>query len=393
MTLPAALDWPSAGIGPGTEVPVEHRVTRDNWRTYPFSRWAFQHTRELVPSRALPPSRTPRELPVRPVSLDGLRFDDGEDGSIDWAAFEARTYTDAMLVVHRGSIIHERYLNGMTSASAHHGFSISKSFVGLLAEMLIADGSIDRGAPVSHYVAELSGGAFAAATIGNLLDMTDGVAFDEDYGNPDAGVHRYSASYWTPSLAKGGAREALARMSAIDHSPGQGFAYRTPVADALGWVIARATGRRLTELFTERLWHPAGCVDDGHFLVDVAGDEIAASGLNATARDLARLALLIVDGQAIPAQARASIVAGGDRTLFAASDYAERSASSYRSQWWVSHDEQSGIAALGVFGQRLHIDMKSGLILVRFGSHPLASNRHTDGLHRRAIDALRSILR
>jgi CubicO group peptidase (beta-lactamase class C family) len=393
MTLPASLDWPDAGIGPGLDIPPERRVTRANWRLYPYSRWAFQHTRELVPSRALRRSDKPRELPERPLSLGGLRFDDGAGAIISWAEFEDLTFTDAMIILQEGAIIHERYLNGMTAQTPHHAFSVSKSFVGLLAEMLIADGLLDPSAAVTHYVPELTGSGFAAATVHHLLDMTDGVAFDEDYANPDADVHLYSASYWTPAVATGGARETLARLAQRNHPPGEGFSYRTPVADALGWVIARASGERLADLFRARLWHPAGCADDGHFLVDTAGDEIAASGLNATVRDMARLALLVMEGRGIAADARENIVMGGNRVLFAASKYAARSQGSYRSQWWVSHDAQRSIAALGVFGQRVHIEMETGLVMVRFGSHPLASNLHTDDLHQRALAALRDFLR
>jgi CubicO group peptidase (beta-lactamase class C family) len=393
MTLPPLLDWPSAGIGPGLDIPLERRVTRANWRLYPYSRWAFQHTRELVPSRALRRSDTPRDLPERAVPLDKLRFNDGEGAIISWAEFEERTFTDAMIILHEGNIIHERYRNGMSAKTPHHAFSVSKSFVGLLGEMLIADGLLEPDAPVTLYLPELTGSGFAAVTARHLLDMTDGVAFDEDYANPDADVHLYSASYWTPAVARGGARETLARLARRDHPPGEGFSYRTPVADALGWVIARASGERLADLFRARLWHLAGCADDGHFLVDTAGDEIAASGLNATVRDMTRLALLVMEGRGISTDARANIMMGGNRALFAASKYAGRSKGSYRSQWWVSHDAQRSLSALGVFGQRVHIEMETGLVMVRFGSHPLASNLHTDDLHQRALAALRDFLR
>lgn len=394
MTLPPPLDWKIAKIGPGQGALPEHRVTRDNWRLYPYSRWAFQHTRELVPSRALCRSTAPRDLDENIIPLDDLQIaGDGGDSAISWAVFEAQTYTDAMLIIHNGAIIHERYYNGMTRHTPHHAFSVSKSFIGLLAENMIADGELNKGAAVTTYVPELAGSGFAKADVRHLLDMTDGVAFDEDYTNPGADVHRYSANYWTPALANGGVRAALTRLTGRNHAPGSEFSYRTPVTDALGWVIARASGKRLADLFNERIWHPAGCADDGHFLVDTAGDEIAASGLNTTARDMARLALLVSEGTGIPAAARASILKGGNRDLFARSNYAERSRGSYSSQWWVEHDDLGSISALGVFGQRVHIETETGLIMVRFGSHPLASNLHTDGLHKRALAALRNFLR
>jgi CubicO group peptidase (beta-lactamase class C family) len=393
MTLPPLLDWQIAGIGPGHDAPPEYRVTRENWRLYPFSRWAFQHTRELVPSRALRRSDTARTLLEGVVSLDDISIDDSAGSTISWAEFEAQTYTDAMLILRDGVVIHERYYNGMTPQTSHHAFSVSKSFVGLLGEMLIADNVLDPLAPVIAYLPELATSGFAQASVRDLLDMTDGVTFDEDYANPDADVHRYSASYWTPAHADGGARATLARLAGRDHAPGHGFSYRTPVADALGWVIARASRKRLADLFSERLWQPAGCEDDGHFLVDTAGDEIAASGLNATARDMARLALLVSEGTAIPAAARASIFGGGNRNLYASSKYAERSRGSYRSQWWVAHDDFGSISALGVYGQRVHIETETGIIMVRFGSHPLASNLHTDALHQSALEALRRFIR
>ena len=143
MTLPPPIDWPEAGMGQGQDLPAERRVTRENWRIYPFSRWGFQHTRELVPSRALRPSPSPRALAVQTAALDQLCFDDEADQVITWAEFERRTYCDAMLIHWQGAIIHESYRNGMTPATPHHSFSVSKSFVGLLAEMLIADGTLD----------------------------------------------------------------------------------------------------------------------------------------------------------------------------------------------------------------------------------------------------------
>lgn len=392
MTLPPRIDWPEAGIRTGADIPSSLRVTRDNWRLYPWSRWAFQHTRELVPSRALTPAASPRPLNFAIADLSDLHFADDDGTPISWATFEDRSFADGVIILHRGAVIHERYLNGMTDQTPHHAFSVTKSFVGLLAELLIADGTIDQDRAASDYVPELSASAFAPVSVRHLMDMTDGVAFDEDYANGDADVHRYSASYWTPAKAIGGARETLTTLTTRCHLPGSAFSYRTPVADALAWVLVRASGQRLSDLFSARLWHPAGCSDPGHFLLDTAGDEIAASGLNTTLRDLARLALLIMEDDALPPGVRASVTGGGDQALFARSAHAARSAGSYRSQWWVSHDAADGIAALGVFGQRLHIDLATGLALVRFGSHPLASNVATDGLHRRAIAALRTRL-
>ena len=390
MTLPPPLDWQSAGIGPGPDVPPEYRVTRDNWRLYPFSRWAFQHTRELVPSRVIPPSEQPRALDFAPIDLAPLAFDDGEGRMITWSEFLERTYTDALLVLHKGKIVYEYHANGMTPAKPHMLFSITKSIVGLVAERLIASGMLDPNAKVADRLPELAETGFGPATVRHLLDMTDGGAFDEDYGNPDAQVHLYSGAYWRPERGLEGVAGALAKLTGSVAPPGKRFSYRTPVADMLGMVLRRITGRSLADLVGNLIWHPAGCCDETYMLLDTAGMEIAGTGLNATPRDLARLVLWLME----PGQSAllATILSGGDRNLFAQSQYAIRPNGSYRSFWWIDHGANPSIAALGVFGQRLYVEPESGLALIRVGSHPVASNLFTDAIHRNAIAALRERL-
>ncbi|RJF93470.1 class A beta-lactamase-related serine hydrolase [Sphingomonas cavernae] len=398
MKLPPPLDWPIAGIGPDADVPPELRVTRDNWRTYPYSRWAFQHARELVPSRVIRRSSTPRELEEAWRDLSGISFPDAEGRLVRWDEFLERTYTDAFLVLHRGALVYEHYANGMTAETPHLLFSITKSFFGLLAEILIVQGVLDPDSAVEQHVPELGASGFAGCTVRQILDMTDGVAFDENYADPDAEVHRYSAAYWTPQAGFGGVFEALKGLTRRAAPPGAQFRYRTPVADVLGWILLRATGQSLTKLLGDRIWRPAGCADNAQILLDTAGHEIAGAGLNATARDLARVALMLLDGGwvddrlVIPPVALDNIAIGGDRGLFDASGFPTRPGGSYRSQWWVNHEGYGSLSALGVFGQRLYLEPGSGLAVIRTGSHPVASNSFTDVIHANAFDAIREAL-
>lgn len=372
----------------GEAVPEDRRVTSANWRTWPFNRWAFQHTRQLVPSVQLAGADTPAPLAERPTDLSALRFT-GENGEmIGWETYVASTYTDAMIVLHRGAVIHETYRNGMTAATPHHLFSITKSIVGLVAEMLIADGEIAADLATEDAVPELATSAFAGTTLRQLLDMTDGIAFDEDYANLASDVHRYSASYWTPEVARGGTLPMLATLNRREAAPGTAFRYRTPIADAAAWVLRRATGRSLADLVTEHVWKPAGCGDAAHFLLDTGGHEIAGSGLNATARDLARLARFLMAG----APAAKTLIDGGDRALFAAGAANMRPDHSYRSFWWVNHAPPAALMAMGVYGQRLHIEPENDLAIIRVASTPLPSNITSDPLHGRAFAALRAHL-
>ncbi|MBB4630788.1 serine hydrolase domain-containing protein [Sphingosinicella soli] len=386
---PPPIDWREAGLGSGADVPEDRRVTGANWRTWPFNRWAFQHTRQLVPSVSLEGAETAAPLAERPADLSALRFA-GEDGAtIDWEAYVASTYTDAMIVLHRGAVVYETYRNGMTAATPHHLFSITKSIVGVVAETLIADGTVSEALATEDAVPELGMSAFAGTTLRQLIDMTDGIAFNEDYADLASDVHRYSASYWTPEAAPDGTLPVLAALDRRDAPPGTAFRYRTPIADAAAWVLRRATGRTLAGLVAERVWKPAGCGDAAHFLLDTGGHEIAGSGLNATARDLARLAQFLMAGGPVAE----TLIGGGDRALFAAGAANMRPDHSYRGFWWVNHAPPRALMAMGVYGQRLHIEPGNDLAIIRLASTPLPSNMASDPLHVRAFKALRDHLR
>lgn len=361
-------------------------ATRTNWRTWPHSRWAFQNLDRLLPSRPVHAPPRPAPLPRAPLDLDGLRIDDGSVGGLDWQAYLARTHTDAFVALHEGRLIVEHYAGGMRRGQRHMLFSVTKSLVGLVAERLAADGAIDLRIRIDALVPELAGSAFADTDLRALLDMRDGVAFNEDYADPAADIHRYSRAYWGDD--PGGVRRRLGLIEANRRQPGR-FAYRTPVADVVGWALERATGRDLPELLSAYVWQPIGAEHDGQLVLDNAGDACAGTGFNTTAIDIARLGQALLANPASPlSSAFAAIATGGDRAAFAAAAPPSRAGWSYRSFWWVMHDNVGSVAALGVFGQRLVVRPGDGLVIVRLATQPTAANQPSDALHAAAFEAL-----
>jgi CubicO group peptidase (beta-lactamase class C family) len=357
-------------------------ATRDNWRTHPHSVWAFQNLERLLPTARVAAPAAARPLAVEPLDLSDLRIADPDGGAMDWETFLAVTHADAIAVAHRGRLVVERYRNGMTPATRHMLFSITKSVAGLVAERLAAAGALDPSARAAELVPDLAGSAFGDATLRALLDMRDGVPFDENYADPDADIHRYSRGYWGPD-----GEGVRAKLAALPAGPGRDrFAYRTPVADVVGWVLERATGRRFADLVASHVWGPMGAEHDARLVLDNAGDSIAGSGLNATLRDVVRLGLHLLEHRDDPAVA--AIRAGGCRDAFAAAAPPTRRGWSYRSFWWLAHDAAASFGAFGVFGQRLYVRPGTDTVIVRFGSHPTAANTPTDALHWSAFDAL-----
>lgn len=395
---PPPADWQAMGLNVGFPPPPDKRMTRENTLFFPNTSWGYQHMRELYPTRAVARSGQVSPLPERKQDISALPITLPDGRTVPWAEYERLTYTDAQIVLHRGRIISERYANSMKPETAHLMFSMTKSFVGLVAELLIAEGKLDETAKVTTYVPELADSAWAPATIRDLLDMRDGVAFNENYADPKADVHIYARSWgWGPTVAGAprGVFEALPALKVRSFEPGGPFIYRSAATDALGWAVARAANQSLASLVSERIWKPLGVEHDGSWALDLAGQEIAAAGLNMTARDLARFGeMLRNDGrwngrQIVPAAVVAKIKAGGDREAYAAGrPSSSRLGWSYRSQFWVSHDANGSFNLFGVAGQRVYIDPKNEIVIVRFATQPELSNSRMQAMHDAAYAAL-----
>lgn len=374
------------------------RIDASNWHMYPQAKWSVRHMRELFASRdATPVTRHPIALREHLQSFDDLRVR-VEERDMSWQDFLTATHTDAAIVLVNGRIVYERYFDGMAPGDQHLLFSCTKSYCGLLAEILAARGQLDFSRTIESYAPEMASSAYAGATVRQVADMTDGVHFSEDYTDYTADIYRHAyqmgLSPHDPANPPRGAYASLQTLSVRDYPPGHTFAYRSASTDLLGWIIQRASGKSLSQLYAEEIYPNIGAEGAAYFTIDAAGMEIASMGLNLTLRDFARFGETLRTGgragsrQVFPAEAIASITAGGDREAFARANMTTRPGWSYKSQFWCTHDRFGSIWMLGVRGQRVLICPGLNLVMAKFGSHPVASNVATDVIHGAAIEAL-----
>lgn len=381
------------------------RFTDPDFFSFPKLRWTVCHFRELMPTAAVDRgSRAISELPqALDANIDALRFtplDSNE--SVSWAeAFDA-SYTDGLLVLHHGRIVYERYAGCLDRNTLHGAMSLTKSITGLLGEVLVAEGALDENARVGMLIPELEGSAFGDATVRQVLDMTTALQFSENYADPEAEVwaHAQAGSPLPPPAGYEGPRSYYESLQQIakkgEH--GQAFGYKTPNSDALGWLLARSTGKPLNELLAERIWRRLGAEREAFYTVDSIGTPFAGGGFNATLRDLARLGQLVLQEgqwqgeQILPPAAIARIFGGGDPEKFAAAGYTQLPGWSYRSMWWHSGDEHGAFSARGVHGQTLWINPRADLVIARFASHPVAANAANDPVSLPAWRALADYL-
>lgn len=383
-TDPVTLGWMV-----GTPPPPERAIRFDDGSHYRFPqwRWSFSHWRELLPTANV--SRGTRPVVPLPraerTDLDAVSFVPiGATKPMTWAESLEANFTDGIVVLHRGRIVYEKYFGALDAHRQHAAMSVTKSFVGTLAAMLIAEGKIDASAPVTRYVPELAGSGFDGATVQQVLDMTTALDYSEDYSDPRATFITYaraSGSLPTPPEAPR-IRSAFEFTRALqaNGAHGEAFRYRSPNTDVVGWVVARVTGKRLDAVLEERLWTQMGMESDGAFQVDGAGMPFAPGGLTLVLRDLARFGEMMrlggrFDGrQIVPATAVAEIRRGADPAKFVGAGYPTLPGWSYHDQWWISHDDHGAFMARGIHGQAIYVDPKAEMVVARFASHPKAGN-------------------
>jgi hypothetical protein len=392
---PVALGW-MQGFPP----PAAVQVRRDDsslWR-FPQLRWSYSHWQELLPSAAVRRAGPVTDLPeTRRDDIDAIRLTPlGASLSMSWAESLAANYTDAIVVLHRGSVVYERYFGAGGPARPHIAFSVTKSFVGTIAEMLIDEGRLDPAAPMAALVPELGGSGFGDATLRQVLDMRTAIAFDETYGGADGDIARMSMAIGAVPRPAGyaGPDGLYAHVQSLGRNGDHGgnFVYRTVNTNALGWALERLAGIPIAAQIEARFWAPMGMEADAALQVDGLGTGFSGGGFVPGLRDMARFGEMLRLGgewrgrRIVPATVVAAIAAGGDTAAFAHTQYPGLPRGSYASQWW--HRGDGPYMAMGVHGQTIFIHPAAEMVIARFGSHPVASNRGINPVTAPAFDAL-----
>ncbi|MGP2490902.1 serine hydrolase domain-containing protein [Mesorhizobium sp. PUT5] len=399
---PVKLGWMIGAPPPPDKI---IRFSDPDYFSFPKLRWTVCHFRQLMPtvgvSRGLgAPIPFERKIDDR---IDAVTFTPlGGGAPMTWAQSLSANYTDGIVVLHDGVIVYERYAGCLDDAGKHGAMSVTKSLTGLLGEMLVAEGKLDETAKVATIVPELAKSAFGDATARQVLDMTTGLRYSEDYSDPDADVWRHGAAGNPLPKPEGytGPRSYFEYLETVakEGEHGAAFGYKTINTDALGWIIARVTGKSVADLLAERIWGQMGAEQDAYYTVDSIGTPFAGGGLNAGLSDLARIGQLMLDDgvfdgrRLIPKAAIDSIRAGGDKAAFSKAGYTLLDGWSYRGMWWVTHNEDGAFMARGVHGQAIYVDPKARMVIARFASTPQAGNAANDPTSLPAYDAVAKYL-
>ncbi|WP_229200466.1 serine hydrolase domain-containing protein [Bradyrhizobium acaciae] len=371
---PLRLGWMQ-----GSPPPEDKRITFESGRFFEFPRirWSLSHMRELMPTVCVRRgSGAPTSFESAPAgaaaAIEQLTFKDLNGREYRWEESLHDTYTDAIVVLHRGRVVYERYLGSAAPFLPQECGSVTKSYTGTLASLLVHERVLDSAKSVSYYVPELDGTAWEDASLRQVMDMETSLSYTEDFINyddrqSDIWFYRFAMGRWPRPAHYEGPKTICDFLRTVRKVGvhGEEHAYKSVNTDVLAWVMSRATGHSYEQLLHERIWAPLGCEEDGYLTVDEAGMALACGGLSVTARDLARFGEMMRrkgdwgGKQVVPAAVVEEIERGGDRARFARAGYRTSPGYSYRNMWYTTHNELGAFEARGIHGTRLYIAPKA----------------------------------
>jgi hypothetical protein len=279
------------------------------------------------------------------------------EGVAEW--IETRSVT-SLVVLHAGQIVHESYHLGTGPEDRRISWSMAKSFLSALFGRLAAEGAIaSLDDPVVKYAPQLKGSAYDGVSILNVLQMTSGLDFDEDYLDYDSDINRMGRV-----LALGGSMDGFAAsLTARAAAPGTVWEYVSIDTHVLGMVIRGATGRDIPSLMSEKVIAPIGFEAAPYYLSDGEGVAFVLGGLNMRSRDYARFGLMYEQGGRI--SGRQVVPEEWVTASTRASAPTRPGDSRYGYQWWVPEGAPQGVfLARGIYGQYIYIDQTRDVVIV-----------------------------
>lgn len=365
--LAAVAAFTLAGIGitgsvaqttpPTVELPQDQNVL---FWTQDQRDLAFRMFDMVSPVNTIRAGSTPLALrTAAPVAIDEATLD----------AYMERQRLAGLIVLQDGKIRLERYGLGFGAEGRWTSFSVAKSFTSTLVGAAIQDGHIGSlSDPVTRYIPALTGSGYDGVTVAQLLAMSSGVRWNEDYTDPNSDVARFLAQ-----APEGDVDAVTAYMRRLPraHAPGTQWNYNTGETNLIGVLVERATGKTLSDYMTEKVWQPFGMEGDATWLLNASREEVSGCCMQMRLRDYGRFGLFVLGG----GRANGQQVVPEGWYAAAGTKQAEigRPGFGYGYQWWTYDD--GTFAAQGIFGQGIFIDPARNLVIAGVGNWPTATDR------------------
>ncbi len=331
----------------------------------------FKNYNEIFPTRLIHKSQTPYPLTYNLMDLSAVKYKyQGEDFLIN--DFIEEFKIAGLIVVRDGVILYENYNFGNDASTKWISFSVTKSITSMLLGAAIKDGFIDSvDSKVTKYLPQLIDSNYKDVSIEQVLHMSSGIDWNEDYQDPKSDV----------SIA--GALNSLTLyeyLNTLDTavSPGSKFNYNTGETNLIGGIVRSAIGNNLSSYLEQKIWSSFGMEFDAYWAVDSEFEqELGGCCLNATLRDYARIGIFAMTN---------GMLTDGSRVL--PKDWMIDSTTPsptypyYGYQWWLDGQGFQSFSADGIFGQFIWVDPVSKTVIAMHGARDMAGVNSYVGGHR-----------
>jgi CubicO group peptidase (beta-lactamase class C family) len=308
----------------------------------------------------------------------------GKTMSID--DYMAAYRVSGLLVLKDGQIVLEKYALGRKPSDRWTSFSVAKSVTSTLVGAAIQDGKIkDLNAAVTDYIPELKGSAYEGVSVRQMLMMSSGVKWNEDYADPNSDVARAGATVTEPGVNP---MVSYLRKLPRDKAPGTTFHYNTGETDLVGVLVSKATGKSLAQYASEKIWKPYGMERDAVWMTDPGGQDRGGCCISMTLRDYGRLGLFALGGGVANGKpiVPPTWMAEATRTQI------DNGAGGYGYFWWINRPA-GAYSAIGIFGQAIITFPKDRLIIVQNAAWPAATGRELSAAEIAMVDGVRAAVR
>lgn len=354
----------------------------------------FKNVKNIFTTTTVPKSANPYYFPKRVKAFNLPETFQYEDSTVNTQTYLDFTLTDALLVIRHDTIYYENYSNQFTEADHHISWSMSKSVISALIGIAIREGkikSIDE--TVTDYLPEFAGTGYDKVRIKDVLQMSSGVGFNEDYGDFNSDIN-VMGRYFALGMPMADFAKRLKRA----REPGTFNLYVSVDTQVLGMILTKATGRSITDYMNEKLWSQIGAESEAYWIIDKNGMEFAIGGLNATARDYAKIGQLFLDSgrwqgkQVVPEEwVIASVTPDAPHVMPGKRSTAFRK-DGYGLQWWIPFGGEDEFNAQGIYGQFIYIDPDKDMVIVKLSSNYHFKNDDTGYFHDHEIALYREIV-
>ena len=328
--------------------------------------YSFIHMDEYLPIKTVEKSDQPFLFPQ--IENRALPTDFAHNGSTyNTMQYIDSSYTQGLLIIQNDTIQYENYWKGQKENIQHISWSMAKSYISALFGIAMEENfikSVDQ--TVDEYLPELKGSGYEGVKIKDVLQMSSGIKFDETYSDPQSDIQQY----WS-GFVSGESQDEFTSTLINERTPGTYNKYVSMDTHVLGMILARATGKSLTEYLQEKIWNPIGAEFNAYWIVDGEGMEMALGGLNACLRDFAKIGRLYLNKgnwegkQIVPEAWFESSISSIEEHLQPASENSSDSGIGYGYQWWILDGDEGEFLAMGVFNQYIYVNPNTNTVIVK----------------------------